>query len=379
MNSGPDSPTSDRPLTSTGVSLPVLVALGAATTSDAERSGPGNGFTTRYADDFAAMAEVGVRHVRLGFDWSRLQPRAAMGSELDGQWTEWYSNVIGAAERHGITIWAGLLERHVPRWFDDERGFTDAKTAGRHWPRFVEAVADAFGDRLGGWFPIDDPISFAHRRESDPVRHGALVDTLTVAWRDAWRVLRGGPPVAGSFGVHLVRPVDHTVPAAEAARREDHLRWRTFLRGLRDGNVVVPGRADRQLEDLAGAIDLVGVRLRSDMGVDRSIDDESLRRWHERATQLLHRVAEEGPDRPLVVTFRVSRGRISENAHDADVLTEAFTRAIGDVRTDGVPIAHAFFEPGVAADAATQESAALDWNRRLTPAGRTWLELDDER
>lgn len=366
-------------MTSAALSLPVLVALGAAPTSDAERFGPGNGFLTRYDDDFAAMAELGVRDVRLGFDWARLQPRAAMGPELDGQWAEWYSNVIGAAGRHGIAIWAGLLERHVPRWFDDERGFADAKTAGRHWPRFVEGVADAFGDRLGGWFPIDDPISFAHRRERDPVRHGELVDTLAVAWRDAYRVLRGGPPVAGSFGVHVVRPVDHTVPAAEAARREDHLRWRTFLRGLRDGNVVVPGRADRRLEDLAGAIDLVGVRVRTDLGADRSIDDESLRRWHERAVSLLHRVADEGPDRPLVVTYRVSRSRVSENARDADVLTDSFTRAIGTVRADGVAVTHAFFEPGVAADAATQESAALDWNRRVTPAGTTWLALDDER
>ncbi len=358
----------------TGVSLPSLVALGAAPNSDAATPGTGNGFHTRFADDFAALAASGVTQVRLGFDWSRLQPRAAMGHDLDGQWVEWYSDVITAANAVGIGVWPTLLERTLPQWFDDELGFADAKVAGRQWPRFVESVADVFGDRVAGWFPIDDPIAFAARRETiDATRHGELVHNMIVAWRDAWRVLRGGPPVAGSFGVRTVRPVDHTVPAAEAARREDHLRWKTFLRGLRDGTVVIPGRADRTLTDLAGAIDIVGFKIRTDLADDPMIDDESLRRWEERSLAMLHRVAEEGPDRPITVAaYRVSRGSVAENQRDAEVLTEATTRAIVSATHDGVPISSAFFEPGVAARKDTQDAAYLDWDRHLTAAGSVW-------
>ena len=359
-----------------GVSLPSLVVLGAAATSDASTPGSGNGFHTRFADDLGALAASGVTHVRLGFDWSRLQPRAAMGHDLDGQWVEWYSDVITAARSLGIGVWPTLLERTLPRWFDDELGFSDAKGAGRHWPRFVEAVADAFGDRVAGWFPIDDPIAFAARREStDATRHGELVHTMIVAWRDAWRVLHGGPPVAGSFGVRTVRPIDQTVPAAEAARREDHLHWRTFLRGLRDGTVVIPGRADRPLADLAGAIDIVGVKVRTDLADDPAIDDESLRRWEERSLAMLHRVAEEGPDRPITIAaYRVSRSSVAENRRDAEVLTEATTRAMGAAANDGVSITSAFFEPGVAASKETQDAAYLDWDRRVTAAGAVWSE-----
>lgn len=359
-----------------GASLPSLVVLGPSPSSNVEIvSGTGNGFHTRFADDLGALAAAGVRHVRLGFDWSRLQPRSGMGDELSGEWFEWYRDVLNAADSVGIGVWAGLLERHVPRWFDDERGFRDTKTADRYWPRYVEAIAEGFGDRVRGWFPIDDPIGFATRVEPDDVvRHGEVVETMVRAWRDAWRVLRGGPPVAGSFSIRTVRPVDDTVPAAETARREDHLRWRTFLRGLRDGTLVIPGRSDREIPDLAGAIDIVGVRLRTDLGSDTIIDDESLRRWEERATTMLHRVADEGPDLPITVAaYRVSRSRRSENARDAEVLGEAMRRAVDQTVSDGVPIESVFLEPGIAATKETQESAFLDWDRHPTPLTSAWI------
>ncbi|MEY3340402.1 MAG: hypothetical protein RLZZ269_313 [Actinomycetota bacterium] len=359
-------------------SLPTLVALGPASTSDQpEPSRTGNGFHTRFADDLVALRAAGITDLRLGVDWARLQPRSGMGADLSGDWVEFYSDVITAADRVGVKVWATLLERTTPQWFDDERGFVDPKTADRHWPRFVEAVAEALGDRLAGWFPIDDPIGFAARREpNDAVRHGELVHTMLTAWRNAWRVLAGGPPVATSLGIRMVRPVDETVPAAQAARREEHLRFTTFLRGLRDGTVVIPGRADTTLADLAGAVDIIGVKIRSDLATDTAIDDESLRRWQERATTLLHRVGEFGHDKPVVVSsFRASRSQRAENARDAEVLGEAFIRAVQGATNDGIDITHAFAEPAVAATKATQEAALLDWDRHPTPFGEAWRAL----
>ncbi|MGA0878223.1 MAG: family 1 glycosylhydrolase, partial [Ilumatobacteraceae bacterium] len=181
-----------------GVNLPTTVILGPAPSCNRpDPSRTGNGFRTRGIEDLALLSQHGITDVRLGFDWSRLQPRP---NGLDGSWAEWYGDIITAAERAGVRVWATLLETTFPQWFDDLGAFTDAKAAGRWWPRFVETVADGFGDRLAGWFPIDDPIGFADRHATDDGRqHGELVHTLVEAWRDAWRILRGGPPVAGSF------------------------------------------------------------------------------------------------------------------------------------------------------------------------------------
>jgi len=354
--------------------LPAVVALGASPSGDRpDTHGTGNGFRTRFVDDLEVLAANGVTDLRLGFDWSRLQPRAAMGVSLEGEWIEWYRDVMVAARRSGVDVWATLLESTVPRWFDDERGFSDARGAGRHWPRFVEGAAECFGDLVAGWFPIDDPLAVAARVEPhDPRRHGEVVDTVAVAWRDAWRILRGGPPVVASLGVRVIRPVDTSVPAAENARREDHLRWTTFQRGLRDGVLSIPGRADRVVDDLAGAADVIGVRIRVDLGDDRRIDDESLRRWQERASTMLHRTAEATPDRPLVVaSFLATRRGVVETAADAATLTEAFVRASDVAVIDGIPIGCRYLSPAVAADA-TQASGLLDWDRSPTPAGLAW-------
>ena len=297
-------------------------------------------FRTHFQEMLTSWSRLGASELRLGFDWSQLQPRAGA---IDGQWVEWYRDVLNAAHEVGITVWASLLEREAPHWFDDEGGFSDPKVAGRFWPRFVEMVTDSFGDLVGGWFPIDDPVGFATRQEIvDPVRHGEMIDTMIVAWRDAWRIMRGGPPVAGSFGIRMVHPSDESPEAADMAHREDHLRWKTFLRGLRDGNIVIPGRNDRELADLAGAIDLVGVTFRSDLGADLAITDDSLRRWQERATMLIHRTTSEAPDRPLVISYRAARRGVRETVSDAEVLTEAFQRAVAGCVDDGITIPQVF-------------------------------------
>ena len=300
-------------------------------------------FRTHFEEIINSYAIAGATQLRLGFDWSQLQPRAG---GLDGKWVEWYRDVINAANSVGIQVWASLLEREAPHWFDDERGFSDAKNAGRYWPRFVEMAADSFGDLVAGWFPIDDPIGYATRHEpDDATRHGEMVDTMIVAWRDAWRILRGGPPVASSFGVRMVRSIDESQIAIDLAKREDHIRWKTFLRGIRDGNIVIPGRADRELADLAGSIDLVGITFRSDLGEDQAITDDSLRRWQERATMLIHRANNESPDRPIVISYRSARRGVSEAVSDAEVLNEAFERAVVASVSDGIDIQHVFTNP----------------------------------
>ncbi len=354
-----------------GASLPALVALGPSARSDSpDPARTGNGFFTQFADDLAALAAVHVTDLRLGFDWARLERRPG---DLDGQWVEWYGDVITAAATHGVRLWATVLERTIPSWFDDEGGFRDPRAAGRYWPRFVEQLADVFGDRIAGWFPIEDPIGLAARTEPDDARrHGELVDTLVVAWRDAWRILHGGPPIATSLTIRHVRPDEATPLATERARREEHLRFTTFLRGLRDGTVVIPGRADRTLADLAGSVDIIGVKLRTDLADDATIDDDSLRRWQERSQTLIHRTVDAGPDRPLALIHRVNRRQRTETARDAEVLTEAFVRSVDACCDDGVELETIFVEPGLAAEPDAAHHALLDWDRHPTSVSGVW-------
>ncbi len=192
---------------------------------------------------------------------------------------EWYAGVLQQAATLGIGLQFTLLERAVPTWFDNDGGFTDARFAGHWWPRWVEGASERFGDSVAGWVPLDNPLAYANRViPDDPRRHGEVLDTLVVAWRDAWRLLRGGPPVVTAIGVKTVRPVDQTVQAAEEARRQDQLRWYLWLQGLHDGTISIPGRADRDLPDLAGACDVLGLVV-ADVDESLSVPCSAPPRW----------------------------------------------------------------------------------------------------
>lgn len=368
-----------------GTVLPVWATLGPAPFAAVGRSRrrvaarpPGNGFDTRWVDDLDMLAAHGLHHVRLTVDWARLQPRPA---SVDDDAVEWYRDVAQHARSLGISVWFTLLERDVPQWFDDEGGFADAKSAGRWWPRWVEAVTDVLGDLADGWYPIDDPLRHADRlaRRDDgsvgPIRHGEVIDTLLVAWRDAWRVLRGGPPVATAVRVGPVHPIDHTVDAAAEARRRDHLMWTTWLRGLRDGSVVIPGRADRELNDLAGAADVIGIGValsRHDLPQQR-VTDDALARITDRIGHHVRRAAETAPDRPMhMSSIAFPAHDLGDRAH----LLGAVAGALDDARRDGVDLRMAFAEPAIDALAASAEAAQCGLftrDREPTPALERWL------
>lgn len=354
--------------------------LGSSTSSNWAGSPiAGLGFATRYTEDFAALAQAGVSSVRLGIDWSRLQPSPG---RLDDDWREWYQSVLLAAQRSGIEVWAALHEHTVPAWFDDEGSFADSRAAGLQWPRWVEAAAEHFGHLVAGWYPIVDPLDAAAPWSADPSRYESALLNVATAWRDAWRILRGGPPVATSLALRMVRPSDHTVPAKEAARLEDHLRWRLWLRSLRDGVLRLPNGNERTVSDLAASLDVLGASTSLDVP-EGGISDESIRRWEERLGSLVRRLAEEGPERPLVL----SGMEIRWQNHDERVLwVEATVRAVRAAIDDGVPLGTVLVDPAInrSADSAVNGStergavapaAILDRERNITREADAWRAL----
>lgn len=222
----------------------------------------------RLLDDIGFAAESGIHRVRLDVPWMAAAPREA---SLDGGVLEACRLAALAARDAGIEPWFRLLQYEVPHWFENEGGFSDRRAAANHWPRWVQSVADSLGDVAAGWVPFEAPGAMADRLEpDDPKRHGELVHHLFVAWRDAWRILRGGPPVATSLDRRAIG------------------RW---LPALVDGVVRIPGRVDRRIADLSGACDVIGVALRdrieSTLVMVREVS-------HGRPTSLTYRPA--GPD-----------------------------------------------------------------------------------
>ena len=292
-----------------GVAFSTDSTLGTSASSDLGHS-EGNGFFTRCADDLDAIAELGVRAVRLSLDWARLQPRP---KELDGEWVEWYGSLLTTALGLGLEPWLTLYDGSIPTWFDDEGGFGDAVAAGRWWPRWVERVADQFGDAAAGWVPLV-----------------GRVDNARPVWRDTWIALRGGR--SGR-------------PAVRAPRRSTVARRR---------RPVVRSRR---------------CRARTDVDRDRrSIDDRLAERELERMGELLRMAAEEGPERPLAIASFGS-SLLDPDSHGRVV--EQLRLAIDDVVSDGVVVEVAFVGPAVSVG--EDHLGLVDRDVGPTPAGEVWF------
>ncbi len=230
---------------------------------------------------------------------------------------------VGTAHDSGLAPWLALLGRRVPGWFDDEGGFTDPKNAARWWPRFVDGLATQLGDTVAGWFPMIDPAGFATvafaGRDPDVAYTGYR--TLLVAWRDAWRILRGGPPVAAALPT---RPWDDLWP-----------------RALRTGE---PTEGALEVDDLGGSCDLLGAIVVAEPGSSA-----------EEPAELLVRLASEGPERPLVVLVSL-RG---ESDDDRATAADAVATAIGSAAYDGISIDAVFTDSLLGTDGTPSPAAEL--------------------
>ena len=361
-----------------GVAATASGSLGVAPRSDWGRwvadgrlpaSGDGNGFGVEFASDLALLAEIGVRSLRWTIDWSRLEPHPR---RWDSGAADQVTEVLRSARSVGIDVWAVLHEGPLPGWFaDDERGFADRAGRGGTWPRHVDRVAETFGDLVAGWVPVLDPYRIAAeshlegRRPPGRTDETTFTDTLRdlhLASHEAMRLLRSGDPLVACCidaapahaGVHTRQP-DERDAARSRAATVDRLRRGTWVRALRDGVVSVPGRAEVEVDGLAGGYDVVGVTYRGAVTVfadgsagpypaDAPVAADGRAPWAEGLGEVLRGLADDLPERRLALlgtglTDRADEWR-DELLHDTGAQLRAAV-------ADGVPITDAFWESGI--------------------------------
>lgn len=298
-----------------GATLPVAVTLGHADSCDLGPSA-GNGFYKRWPDDLALLTELGVTDVRLTFDWARFQPKPG---EMSGAWIERYENFVEAARAIGLDVWASMYDAGVPRWFANEGGLDDAEAVTTWWPRWVERVADRFGDRVDGWIPFAEVPA-------------GLPDQ---PWIDTWEILGSGEaPVVASVGA------------------PDDL-----------------GFATRHAERL----DLVGLSFVALDDPQIDVDDGLLATLADRWSEALHHAAESAPDVPLMV----SRFVPNHDDPEADgLLVARMVEVLDAAISGGLDVTACLIEPAIAGPESSR--ALLDSSRAVRPAAEVFLSPPDD-
>jgi beta-glucosidase len=326
----------------------------------APRSGDGNGFGTRYREDFSILAGLGLTHHRLGIEWARIEPAEG---RTDGSAVEHYQAVLRAGRETGMQLWACLHHVTLPGWFVDAGGFADER--GRYlWARHVDRVAELFGADVAGWMPVGEPSAYATLGflqgvhppgRSDPEAFAKALRGVWLAWRDAWRLLRGGPPVCTAWNLSPVFAADHTVPARRWARLTDEVLWDVGIRAIRDGVLAVPGLAEEEVPDLQGSADLIGFSYQAALAVDAAggflpypdgarVGPTGDAPWSEGLGITIRRLAEQLPGRPLVVAGHGVG--TTDDAWRAEVLGESLL-VVAECIRDGADVRGFFHRTAV--------------------------------
>jgi len=125
--------------------------------SDGSSPSRASGHWQRVAEDTALLAELGIRHYRMGIEWARVEPS-------DGVWDEvaiaHYRDEAAGLVAAGVRPLLTLHHFNLPGWLADTGGWLNPDTLDR-FDRLVAKLVAELGEWVNEWIPINEPNVYA--------------------------------------------------------------------------------------------------------------------------------------------------------------------------------------------------------------------------
>jgi len=122
-----------------------------------EPSGTAVEHYSRYPDDLALLASLGLNTFRFSVEWARIEPSEGTFAAAE---LAHYRNVVERARALGVTPMVTLNHFTLPRWVAAEGGWTSPRTPGL-FERYVRRVVEALGDAVPWFCTINEPTTVA--------------------------------------------------------------------------------------------------------------------------------------------------------------------------------------------------------------------------
>jgi beta-glucosidase len=241
-----------------------------------------SGFESRFPQDIAMAAGLGINAMRISFEWARLFPRAGM-SEPSPEGIAYYKKVLGEMKRHGITPFVTLFHYVSPQWFfkpdaSGKRGW-EREDALALWQRYVTAVAENFIPDVEQWCTLNEPMVYLYSGYIDgsypPLEkrgdieaaagvYSGLLRAHAIAYRTLHRVAaerQANANVGITQAVTSFAPLRNWSPLDRLLTRFVDQAWNwDFYDAIQTGRLKIANTSiDLDIEGLAGTEDYVGV------------------------------------------------------------------------------------------------------------------------
>ncbi len=107
----------------------------------------------RYAEDFALMRRLGLRHYRMSVAWPRLFP--AGDGALNQRGLDFYRRLVDELLAQDITPWVTLFHWDLPQALEDRGGWR-SRLVPDAFARYADTVVAALGDRVKHWITLNE-------------------------------------------------------------------------------------------------------------------------------------------------------------------------------------------------------------------------------
>lgn len=136
----------------------------------------------RYAEDFALMRRLGIRHYRFSLAWPRIYPNG--DGAVNQRGVDFYHRLIDALLKQGITPWVTMFHWDLPQALEDRGGWR-SRVVPEAFATYADTIVQAYGDRVKNWITLNEircftVHSYGEGNKAPGAREGARVVNQTM-------------------------------------------------------------------------------------------------------------------------------------------------------------------------------------------------------
>lgn len=208
----------------------------------------------KWQEDDALMADMGIRHSRMGLSWARLEPEEG---KFDKAAMEHYKKELTYYRERGIKPLVTIHHFENPMWFEELGAFEKTENC-RYYLRFARYVVTELKDLACEYITVNEPnvysmngyfgVGFPPGKNSFPL-YAAVLSNMAACHIAAYKMIHwvrekmGYTDTKVSFAMHLrsFTPLDPKNPVHKAATKFAKQCFQTAItRAMAYGEVQFP-------------------------------------------------------------------------------------------------------------------------------------------